>query len=87
MAELGCCQSCISLLAGVCLEICGWLWSCSDAFVLQIAANIILVKNLTVHGIYWGSYMQHHSAMMQKGLREVAQWLSEGKISVPSSQR
>jgi len=25
----------------------------------QIPANILLVKNTTVHGLFWGSYLQN----------------------------
>ena len=53
----------------------------------QVAANIALVKNLTLHGVFWGSYMQHAPAVLQGSLRELLSWLADGKISVPVSHR
>jgi hypothetical protein len=55
--------------------------------VRQVAANIALVKNLTLHGVFWGSYMQHAPAVLQKSLQELLAWLAEGRISVPVSHR
>lgn len=52
-----------------------------------MAANIALVKNLTLHGIFWGSYMQHSPAVLQKSLQELVTWLGQGKIHVPVSHR
>ena len=53
----------------------------------QVAANIALVKNLTLHGIFWGSYMQHSPAVLQKSLQELVTWLAQEKIRVPVSHR
>ena len=53
----------------------------------QVAANIALVKNLTLHGVFWGSYMQHSPAVLQGSLQELLSWLAAGKISVPVSHR
>ena len=52
-----------------------------------MAANIALVKNLTLHGIFWGSYMQHNPAVLQGSLKELVTWLGQGKIHVPVSHR
>jgi sacsin len=53
----------------------------------QVAANIALVKNLTLHGIFWGSYLQHRPAVLQKSLQELVELLADGKILVPVSHR
>ncbi len=54
---------------------------------MQIAANIALVKNMTLHGIYWGSYMMNKPAVLRGSLQELVKWLAEGKISVPVSHK
>ena len=54
---------------------------------VQVAANIALVKNLTLHGVFWGSYMQHKPSVLQKSLQELVSWWAEGKISIPVSHR
>ena len=54
---------------------------------LQVAANIVLVKNLTLHGVFWGSYMQHKPIVLQKSLQELVSWWAAGKISIPVSHR
>ncbi|GJP45293.1 hypothetical protein CLOM_g4697 [Closterium sp. NIES-68] len=48
----------------------------------SIPANIALVKNLTIHGIYWGSYMQHDPSVLRSSMRQLLSWLAEGAISV-----
>ncbi|KAK9915971.1 hypothetical protein WJX75_006753 [Coccomyxa subellipsoidea] len=53
----------------------------------KVAANIALVKNLTLHGVFWGSYMQHKPSVLQKSLQELVSWWAEGKISIPVSHR
>ncbi|KAJ3676642.1 hypothetical protein LUZ60_004054 [Juncus effusus] len=47
-----------------------------------IPANIALVKNWTVHGLYWGSYKIHKPHVLNDSLNELLQWLSKGMISV-----
>jgi NADPH-dependent curcumin reductase CurA len=41
----------------------------------QIAANVALVKNLTVHGVFWGSYMKHDAKVcrLRGSLNEAGQ--------------
>ncbi|BDA44288.1 Quinone oxidoreductase-like protein 2 [Coccomyxa sp. Obi] len=53
----------------------------------KVAANIALVKNLTLHGVFWGSYMQHNPIVLQKSLQELVSWWAEKKISIPVSHR
>ena len=54
---------------------------------MQIPANIALVKNLTLHGVFWGSYMQNNPRVLQQSLMELVSWLDEGRIAVPVSHR
>lgn len=54
---------------------------------LQVAANIALVKNLTLHGIFWGSYLAQSPKVIRQGLQELISWLGEEKIFVPVSHR
>ncbi|PNX93377.1 quinone oxidoreductase-like protein 2 [Trifolium pratense] len=47
-----------------------------------IPANIALVKNWTVHGLYWGSYKIHRPVVLEDSLKELLSWLTKGLISV-----
>ncbi|XP_027110568.1 uncharacterized protein [Coffea arabica] len=47
-----------------------------------IPANIALVKNWTVHGLYWGSYMIHRPVVLQNSLKELLSWLASGLITI-----
>lgn len=55
--------------------------------MLQIAANIALVKNLTFHGIFWGAHQVAQPRIFRRTLEESAQWLAEGKVRVPVSHK
>lgn len=48
----------------------------------KLPANILLVKNLTVHGVFWGSYLKNDAALWRKSIEECAKMLGEGKIKV-----
>ena len=43
-------------------------------------ANIIMVKNVTVHGVYWGSYAMHSPRPLRRSLEDSIQWLGDGKV-------
>ncbi|KAJ8472078.1 hypothetical protein OPV22_026421 [Ensete ventricosum] len=47
-----------------------------------IPANITLVKNWTVHGLYWGSYKLHQPHVLRNSLEELLSWLSKGLLTV-----
>ncbi|XP_047341652.1 quinone oxidoreductase-like protein 2 homolog [Impatiens glandulifera] len=47
-----------------------------------IPANIALVKNWTIHGLYWGSYKIHQPGVLEDSLKELLSWLASGKISI-----
>lgn len=53
----------------------------------QVPANLLLVKNTTMHGIFWGSYMQHDYRALAGGMREVLAWVGEGKLQLEVSHR
>jgi NADPH2:quinone reductase len=46
----------------------------------QIPANILLVKNLTVVGFYWGSYYRLKPQVLAESFRELIRWFEQGKI-------
>jgi len=52
-----------------------------------IRANIALVKNWTIHGLYWGSYLTHEPRVLIDSLNELLLWLSKGLITVQISHR
>lgn len=49
--------------------------------VPQIPANILLVKNITVIGYYWGAYRQLAPAALRASLAELLQWYDAGRIT------
>lgn len=55
--------------------------------VPQIPANILLVKNATVHGFYWGSYRRRDPARFQASFVELFAWLAAGRIRPLISHR
>ncbi|KAL0403007.1 UNVERIFIED_CONTAM: Quinone oxidoreductase-like protein 2 [Sesamum radiatum] len=50
-----------------------------------IPANIALVKNWTVHGLYWGSYNIYRPHILQDSLKELLSWLARGLITIKIS--
>ncbi|SFL52911.1 NADPH:quinone oxidoreductase family protein [Shimia aestuarii] len=49
--------------------------------VPQIPANHLLVKNLTVMGLYWGGYMAFKPSVITDSMTTLFRWYSEGKIT------
>ncbi|XVF24283.1 hypothetical protein REPUB_Repub13aG0114200 [Reevesia pubescens] len=47
-----------------------------------IPANISLVKNWTVHGLYWGSYRIYRPAVLEDSIRELLSWTEKGLITI-----
>lgn len=47
-----------------------------------IPANIALVKNWTVHGLFWGSYRLHQPHILEDSLKELLSWVSRGLLTV-----
>lgn len=48
--------------------------------VPQIPANIILVKNITVIGFYWGGYLKFNAPALTDSLAELMAWHASGKL-------
>ncbi|MEJ6401390.1 NADPH:quinone oxidoreductase family protein [Yoonia sp. 2307UL14-13] len=48
--------------------------------VPQIPANIILVKNITVIGFYWGGYLMFNPPALTESLGELMTWYGEGRL-------
>ncbi|MFX0541154.1 NADPH:quinone oxidoreductase family protein [Roseovarius sp. S4756] len=49
--------------------------------VPQIPANHLLVKNLTVMGLYWGGYLKFAPDILTASLKELLDWTAEGRIA------
>ena len=46
----------------------------------QVPANLLLVKNISVVGVYWGSYARNNPSVLMKSLVKLTQWLKEGQL-------
>lgn len=46
----------------------------------QIPANILLVKNLTVIGLYWGAYWRFRPEILAESFRTLIGWFEAGRI-------
>ncbi|OSP55230.1 NADPH:quinone oxidoreductase family protein [Pseudoruegeria sp. SK021] len=47
----------------------------------QIPANYILVKNITVHGLYWGGYLAFAPEVVTDSLTTLLAWYQDGALS------
>ena len=43
-------------------------------------ANLTLVKNCSVVGLYWGAYMKNNPAVLVNSLQTLMGWYAEGKL-------
>ncbi|WP_112324242.1 NADPH:quinone oxidoreductase family protein [Oceanibium sediminis] len=48
--------------------------------VPQIPANILLVKNITVIGYYWGGYARTRPRVLTDSFRQLFDWYAEGRL-------
>ncbi|MCK0149114.1 NADPH:quinone oxidoreductase family protein [Marivita sp. S6314] len=48
--------------------------------VPQIKSNHLLVKNLSVLGVYWGGYLQFRPDIVTKSLATLLEWYADGKL-------
>jgi len=55
--------------------------------VPQIPANILLVKNLAVHGVYWGSHGKRSPEKLAEEFADLFRWYAEGKLKPHVSHR
>jgi NADPH2:quinone reductase len=49
--------------------------------VPQIPANIILVKNISIIGFYWGGYLKFNPTALTESLAELMEWHAEGRLA------
>lgn len=54
--------------------------------VPQVPANILLVKNVTVIGYWWGAYRKLNPTLVRDSLAECVQWWADGKLQPHVSQ-
>lgn len=54
--------------------------------VPQVAANLLLVKNIEVSGFYWGGYLRFAPEAVQASLAELLGWHARGLIRTHVSQ-
>ena len=48
--------------------------------VPKIPANVLMVKNVTVIGFYWGGYMKFAPEALLDSLSEVMDWYAAGRL-------
>ena len=48
--------------------------------VPQVPANLLLVKNLSVMGLYWGGYLTFRPEVLTASLQTLAAWIAEGSL-------
>ncbi len=48
--------------------------------VPQIPANILLVKNLTAIGLYWGAYFRRSPGVIGDSVKQILRWYRDGRI-------
>lgn len=53
--------------------------------IQQIPANLLLVKNVSAVGFYWGSYRKHDPDRVRQGFETLLQWAAEGRIDPHTS--
>jgi NADPH2:quinone reductase len=49
--------------------------------VPQIPANLLLVKNISVIGLYWGGYLSFRPDVLTESLAELLSWFADGSIA------
>ncbi|EFJ19942.1 hypothetical protein SELMODRAFT_153092 [Selaginella moellendorffii] len=69
------------------LRLCCWgaqiiIVGFASGEIPSLPANIALVKNLTVHGLYWGSYKVHHPEVLETSLQQLIEMLADGSIQI-----
>jgi len=53
----------------------------------KIPANILLVKNVSVHGLFWGAHLMHDPATLMASARQLVEWWAAGDIKPHVSGR
>ncbi|HEX2529126.1 MAG TPA: NADPH:quinone oxidoreductase family protein [Geminicoccus sp.] len=52
----------------------------ASGVIPQIPANLLLVKNVSAMGFFWGSYRKHDPGRLRESFEQIFEWLEEGKI-------
>ncbi|KAF0982850.1 hypothetical protein FDP41_010829 [Naegleria fowleri] len=52
----------------------------ATSHIPQIPSNILLVKNCSASGVYWGSYMKHEPNVIQQSMKELFGMMMRGEI-------
>lgn len=52
----------------------------ASGIVPQIPANILLVKNLTAIGLYWGIYFRHRPEVLGESVERILDWYQSNRI-------
>lgn len=55
--------------------------------VPQVPANLLLVKNVSVTGLYWGSYRRRAPQLLAAQFEQLLTWYSQGKLKPHISHR
>ncbi|EOY20220.1 GroES-like zinc-binding alcohol dehydrogenase family protein isoform 2 [Theobroma cacao] len=50
--------------------------------VAEVGGQRHVMKNWTVHGLYWGSYRTHRPAVLEDSIRELLSWVERGLITI-----
>ena len=53
----------------------------ASGVVPQVPANLLLVKNLSVMGLYWGGYLKFAPHVVTQSLQEVLGWIAAGEVT------
>lgn len=48
----------------------------------KIPANLVLIKNLTIYGIYLGDYFKYDIKTIKDVIQQLIQWIEEDKLYV-----
>ncbi|MBT3811105.1 MAG: NADPH:quinone oxidoreductase family protein [Rhodospirillaceae bacterium] len=54
--------------------------------VPEFPSNYLLVKNISIVGVYWGAYRTREPETFRDGFAELAQWWADGKLNPHVSQ-
>jgi NADPH2:quinone reductase len=52
----------------------------ASGHIPQVPANILLVKNASALGFFWGSYRKHDPGRLRESFEQIFAWLEQGKI-------
>jgi NADPH:quinone reductase len=59
----------------------------------RVPANLLLVKNATLHGVFWGAHLSSPAAgpaaaaVLRDSMRQVLMWVGEGRLKVHAAAR